>query len=66
MDPEMVRLQWDSGQFTKRLGKLSKEEKERKMRQKFSELELKIICECIKNFFTVAQSASRSVCSSHP
>ena len=49
MDPEMVRLQWDSSQFSKSLGKLSKEEKEQKMREKFSERELKIIRECISN-----------------
>lgn len=49
MDPELVRLQWDSSQFSKSLAKLSKEEKEQKMREKFSERELKIIRECISN-----------------
>lgn len=43
MDPELVRMDWEYGQFSKSLGKLSKEEKEQKIQEKFSERELKVL-----------------------
>lgn len=45
MDPELVRLDWEYGQFSKTLGKLSKEEKEKKIAEEFSEHELKVVRE---------------------
>lgn len=49
MDPELVRLQWEVSEFSKTLKDMSREEKEKALREKFSERDLKIVNQYVSN-----------------
>lgn len=49
MDPELVKLQWDTSQYKKSLKNMTKEEKDKAVSEKFTERELRIANNFISN-----------------